>query len=602
MTDPRTRPARREDDTRAPRGEDGTGQGGTDVAAVLAALAPPPAVAAAFHGRGWWRTGTFADDLARTAARFPRRPAVVQHRLHRPADRRAVRLDQARLALYVERFSAALASLGITEGDPVAYQLPDWWEAAALALACMRLGAVAVPVLPTVRERGLRAILAASQARLCVVPDSWEDFPHAEALADLAAELPWLRHRVVVGDAARTTGALDFGSYFLRTAHERGPYGRRPGPRPGHADRVCLMVTVMGLGEEYTAVLHTPNTLYANISTQDDRGGPGRRPGEVFYSALPQTSLASTLYTVCWPAAVGGTGVYQDVWTPDGCLDLMAEAGVHQAYASPAHWAEVLLAQRRRPRDLPALRLALSGGRTGTAPSLLAELPPALGAPVRAVWGAPELGLGTLTRGDTPAERAGESDGVPPAGLELSPLPGRAAPRDEASALRVRGPSVCLGTWRHGAPAPSATWAADGGWLDTGDRARPDGLGGIRVTGRAAARTGALFVVPVDRIEAALLDHPGVREAAVIGHVDPEQGERPCAVVVPAVEESPPGLLELREHLSARGVDEAGLPTRLELVGSLPRDDRGEVRKDGLRDWLERLRPGRPHPAPDTTR
>ncbi|MFG3282484.1 AMP-binding protein [Streptomyces sp. NPDC048111] len=568
-----------------------------DVAGALAALAPPPAVTAAFRERGWWRTTTFADDLARTAARFPQRRAVVQHRLHRPADRAPLVLTYAQLDLYVDRFAAALASLGIREGDPVAYQLPDWWEAAALALACMRLGAVAVPVLSTVRARGLRAILAASQARVCVVPDVWEDFPHAEALAAVAAELPWLRHRVVAGEAARTPGALDFGGYFLRTPHERGPFGRRPAPRPGHADRACLLVTVLGLGEDRTSVLHTPNTLYANISTQDDRTGPGRRPGEVFYSALPLASLASTLYSVCWPLAVGGTGVHQDIWSPEACLDLMAAAGVHQAYASPAHWAEVLLVQRRRPRALPRLRLVLSGGRTSTPADLLADLTNALGAPVRAVWGAPELGMGTVTRGDTPAERAGESDGVPLAGLELSPLPGRDARPGESTALRARGPSVCLATWRHGAAEPTATWAHEG-WLDTGDRARPDGLGGIRVTGRAGARTGGLFLVPVDRIEAALLRHPGVREAAVIAHVDAEQGERPCAVVVPAVRDSPPGLLELREHLSGQGLEEAVLPTRLELVTSLPRDEHGGVRKDGLRTWLERLRPGRPGTAP----
>ncbi|WP_240801694.1 AMP-binding protein [Streptomyces sp. A1136] len=587
--------------------------GPPDVAGALAAITPPPDVAAAFRAQGWWRADTFIDDLRRTAARHPRRTALVSHRPHRPVGRRDVVLDYARLAAYVERFAAALAALGIREGDPVAYQLPDRWETAALTLACMRLGAVAVPVLPTVRSRGLARILTASQARVCVVPDVWDGYPHAEALARIAAGLPWLRHQVVAAGTERAgagagtgrsdvpDGTVDFHDHFLRTAHERGPHGRRPPPSPGAADRICLMVTVMGVREDrYTTTLHTPNTLYANISGQDDRTGPGRRPGEVFFSALPLTSLASILYAVCWPLAVGGSGVYQELWSPDGCLDLLETAGVHQAYAAPAQWSEVLAAQLRRPRTPDSLRLVLSGGRTGTAAPLPAALADALGgAAVRMVWGAPELGMGTLTRGDTPAERDGASDGMPLAGLEVSPLlRGHGAHPEESVPLRVRGPSVCLATWAHGAPAPVATWEDAEGWVDTGDRGQPDGLGGIQVTARATTRTGGLFLVPVDRIERELRAHPGVREAVVLGHTDPDLGERPCAVVVPEAEDAPPGLLELREHLTARGVGEGFLPIRLELVGSLPRDDRGELLRDGLRAWLERLRPGMPRLDP----
>jgi cyclohexanecarboxylate-CoA ligase len=569
-------------------------------AARLTDVAPPPEVAQRFRAAGWWRDETFLHDLYRVAAADPERPAIVSHRVHRPADQRTVVLAYAQLATYVDRFAAALASLGVAEGDPVAYQLPSWWETAALTLACLRAGALAVPILPTVRAHGLERILTGSQARVCVVPDVWEGFGHAEAVADLAHRLPWLRHRVVIGDAA-ATGAIDFGTYFLRTPHETRPAARLLRLRADRADRISLMITVMGLGDSYAAALHTPNTLYANVSTQRDPDGPGRRPGEVFHSPLPLTSLASLVYTVCWPLAVGGTGVYQDVWDPGDCLDLMAEAGVNQAYAAPVHWAEVLAAQRHRPRRLPALRLALSGGRTGTPAYLLTELPGALGAPVRTLWGAPELGMGTVTRGDIPAERDASSDGRPLPGLEVSVVPPEPAGFGvrEATRLKARGPSVCLATWRHGDPAPLVPWETEDGWLDTGDLARADGLGGVQVTRRAQERTGGIFMVPVSELEERLLEHPRVREAAVVEYTDAEHGEMPCAVVVPATEAEPPGLVELREHLARHGIAEAFLPTRLELVGSLPRDERGELRKEGLRGWLARVRPGAPRPTTD---
>ncbi|MEU7425636.1 AMP-binding protein [Streptomyces sp. NPDC040750] len=555
---------------------------------------PPEEVARSYRAQGWWRaTETFATDLRRVAARHPERTALVQHRTIASGERHLVELSYARLDLYVDRFAAALAALGVRTGDPVAYQLPSRWETAALFLACVRLGAVAVPVLPGFGGRGLGQVLALSQARVCVVPDEWEGVPYAELLASLAPGLPWLRHRVVLG-AARPTGAVDFVRHFLRTPHERGPFGRRTPPADA-AHRVCLMVGVADAGDSYRAVLHSPNTLHAGCRALGAPAGPGARPhGAVSYSALPLTSLASLLYAVCRPLTVGGTGVHQDVWTAEGCLDLMAASGVEHAFAAPAQWAEVLAAQRGAPRRLPRLRSAMSGGRTRTPPELLGALPKALGAPVRAVWGTPELGLGSVARGDIPAERAGESDGVPVAGLEISALPGHDRGPDAAPGLRVRGPSVCLGVLRAGSSAPVPAWGEDGGWVDVGDRGRADGLGGIRVTARAEHRGGAFFLVPVDRVESALLAHPKVREAVVVPWTDAEFGERPCAVVVPATEDAPPALLELREHLAARDVPATALPTRLELVGSLPLDDRGAVRRDGLRTWLERLRPGRP--------
>ncbi len=550
-------------------------------------LAPPAEVADRFRAAGWWRPETFLDDLYRTAARAPERPAIVAERAHLPAGRRRITVGYAQLATYVDRFAGALRALGVAPGDPVAYQLPNWWETVALTLACLRAGAVAVPVLPTVRSHGLRRILDGTRARICVVPDVWEGFAHAEALAELAERLPWLRHRVVLGDAA-ATGAVDFAAHFQHTAHERTEAGLRSRPRGGQADRPALLISVMGLRDAYTSVLHSPNTLYANISTQSGPDGPGRREGEVFLSTLPLTSLASLIYTVCWPLAVGGTGVHQDVWDPGRCLDLMAETGVDQVYAEPAYLAELVTAQRRRPRDAERLRLVLSGGRTSTPAPLAAELRDVFRVPVLSVWGAPEVGMGALS-GDTP--RGG--DGFRPLrGLEVSA-------QNATSALKVRGPSVCLATWQHGAPAPRATWEHGDGWLDTGDVAAAGLHGGIRVLARAGTRTGAIFMVPVSEVEDRLLTHPRVREAAVVAYTDPEHGELPCAVVVPTARDRPPGPAELREHLSSLGVAEAFLPTRLEIVGALPRDDGGRISRGALRSWLARLRPGAPRPAPD---
>ncbi|MFE0512107.1 AMP-binding protein [Streptomyces sp. NPDC058964] len=557
-----------------------------DVTAAAPLLGPlpdgagvPREVADGWRAAGLWRAEGFVHDVLRTAAEHPDRPAFVGHRAHRPEGRRTVTVSYAELALHMDRFAAALRSLGVAEGDPVALQLPNWWETAALVLACWRIGAVVVPVLPGVRAPDLERILAATQARVCVVPDHWEQYGHAEVLAEVAHRLPWLRRRVVVGDAA-ATGAVDFGSYFLRTAHERGPDARELPLALASPDRPALLLTVMGMGEDHGALLHTGNTLYAGLAAQ--RGDDVTGPPAVFASPLPLTSLAALLYTVCWPLAAGGTGVFQDVWDPRVLLGLMEYARVDRMYATPAHWAELLTAQRQESRDLSALRLALTGGRVGTPGALLGELRAGLGVRVRSVWGAPEAGLGAVSHG------SGEQ---PLPGLEVVVEDGR---------LRVRGPSVALAAWRHGGSVEAA-WDRWDGWLDTGDAAAAGRPGEVTVVRRADERTGGLFVVPVDELEEGLRAHPRVLEAAVVEYTDATYGEMPCAVVVPALQEEPPGLVELRDHLARRGLTEAFLPTRLELVGSLPRDQDGRLRKEALRTWLARLRPGTPRPRPDTT-
>ncbi|MEU6281719.1 AMP-binding protein [Streptomyces sp. NPDC047028] len=563
----------------------------------------PAAVAGRWRAAGLWRAEGFVHDVLRTAAAHPDRPAFVGHRAHLPPDRRTVTVSYARLALCMDRFAAALRSLGVGENDPVAVQLPNWWEAAALALACWRIGAVVVPVLPGVRAPDLERILADTRARVCVVPDRWEEYGHAEVLAELAHRLPWLRRRVVVGDAG-PTGAVDFGTYFLRTAHERGPHGRDLPLSLATPDRPALLLTVMGMGEDHGAVLHTANTLYAGFAAQsrEPEPGAGGEPGDgsrgavgegcagapgttsgavtgVFATPLPLTSLASLLYSVCWPLAAGGTGVFQDVWDPRVFLGLVESAGVDRVYATPALWSELLAAQRQERRDVSGLRLALTGGRVDTPPALPGDLRAELGVRVRDVWGSPEAGLGALSDG------SGER---PLPGLEVALRNGR---------LAVRGPSVATASWRHGEPV-TAAWERSDGWLDTGDAALPGRPGEVTVVGRADERTGGLFVVPVDALEAALRSHPRVGEAAVVEYTDATYGEMPCAVVVPALQEEPPGLVELREHLSRAGLTEAFLPTRLELVGSLPRDTQGRLRKEALRTWLTRLRPGTPRPRP----
>ena len=530
------------------------------LAEELAALRPSTELARTFRARGWWRTHSVVHDLYRASAAHPDRTAILAHRAHSQEPAPAVRISYAQLTTYVERFAYALAALGVGPGDPVAFQLPNWWENSALFFACLRLGAVAVPVLPSYGARDLQAVLEAAQPRVCVVPDVFGGVAHAEVLADLAGSLPWLRRRVVVGDAA-ATGALDFADHFLRTPHERHDRGAWLRVPADLADRVCLIVNAIGLDNTHSMFMHTPNSLRAGIPA------PGVPDRDVTYSALPLASLPSLLHAVVGPVLRGGTAVLQDGWDPGTALDVLARDGVSQAYALPVQWSELVSAQLERPRELSALRRALSADPSGTAGRLISQVREVLGVRLHVGRSSPEAGAGTTA-----------------AGLEtdLAEVDGE----EGLFRIRVRGPSSCLAVWRRDAGQVHLARDHQDGWSDTGDLIRVDGAGRVEVLRRPAEEVGGLFLVPVAEIEDGLRTHPRVAEAAVVACPDPEYGELACAVVVPAGD--PPTLPDLREHLLGLGVARAHLPARLELVGALPRDELGEVRRVQLRDQLVR--------------
>lgn len=271
---------------------------GRPLADLLGDLGPPAEVARVFVERGWWRTETVLHDVYRGAARHPHRTAIVSHRAHRPAMSRVTRISYGQLAACTGRFAHALDALGVRPGDPVAFQLPNRWETVALLLACLRTGAVAVPVMTGYGARDLEAVLGAAEPRLCVVMDLWEGAAPGRVLADLAPRLPWLRHRAVLGDAV-DAGAVDFVRHFVHTPHERyrsAGWLRLPS-RP--AERVAVAVTSLGLRAAHSMALHTPNSLHAGLPSASVSGAAA-------FSAVPLASLPSLLHGVIGPLTDGG--------------------------------------------------------------------------------------------------------------------------------------------------------------------------------------------------------------------------------------------------------------------------------------------------------
>ncbi|MFH9721973.1 acyl-CoA synthetase [Streptomyces sp. NPDC017254] len=175
--------------------------------------------------------------------------------------------------------------------------------------------------------------------------------------------------------------------------------------------------------------------------------------------------------------------------------------------------------------------------------------------------------------------------GLPLAGVELRLVDedgsvSGAYDGETVGEVQVRGPNLFSGYLNRS----EATAAAfDGDWFRTGDMAVREADGAVRLVGRKATdliKSGG-YKIGAGEIENALLDHPGVREAAVTGEPDPDLGERIVAWVVPVDAENPPSAAELADHV-------AGLlaphkrPRVVRHLDALPRNDMGKVLKKAL--------------------
>jgi len=196
-----------------------------------------------------------------------------------------------------------------------------------------------------------------------------------------------------------------------------------------------------------------------------------------------------------------------------------------------------------------------------------------------------ENGAVTLIRLEDDDRLAVETDGLPLPGVEVRVVDasGEDAPPDEIGKLIVRSCSNFGGYLKR--PQWNATDAE--GWFDTGDLARKDSAGYIRIAGRAKdviIRGGEN--IPVVEVEALIYKHPAVQQVAIVAYPDARLGERACAVVVPKSGQSL-DLASLVEFLKAQKIAITYIPEKLILREAMPATPSGKIQKFRLREMLK---------------
>jgi cyclohexanecarboxylate-CoA ligase len=529
----------------------------------------------AIRQSGFWSDRLITDYLDRATRETPERLAIVDHN-SRTGEESA--LSYAELGRRADRLASGLAALGVRKGDVVSYQLPNWWQFSALHLAAMRLGAVTNPLMPIFRERELSFMLALTESKVFVVPRSFRGFDYAAMARGLRAQLPALTRVLVVDGEGEE-------------AFERLLDAPRlaPGPPPA-PDEVIEILFTSGTTGEPKGVMHTSNTLLSALTPYAERLGLGA--SDVFLMASPMAHQTGFMYGLMLPIVLGAKAVLQDIWNPERAADLVAGERVTFTMAATPFLADLADAAEKRPQDFSSLRIFLSAG--APIPRVLVRRAAQnMGAAIISAWGMTENGAVTTTRPEDPPQKVFETDGCALPGMEIRVVDEarKGLPPGVEGHLEVRTCSNFAGYFKR----PEWYGIDREGWFDTGDLARMDAEGYVRLTGRSKdiiIRGGEN--IPVVEVEGLIYQHPAVVEAAIVAMPDPRLGERACAFVVTR-EGRRLSLAELSEFLLAQKIAKPYLPERLEILPSLPKTPSGKIQKFRLREIAARL-PGSPPP------
>ena len=480
------------------------------------------------------------------------------------------------------RLAAGLQALGLGPGDVVAFQLPNWAEAAATFFGLSTLGAVLVPVVHSYGARELGFILRQSRARALITTDRFGRLDYAATVATLRPSLPDLELVLMVttGDEAVPAGAVSF-EQVASSLPIRAPLVVDP-------DGPAVIAYTSGTTAEPKGVIHTHRSLLAEIRQLAAIQPAGDRPG---LFGAPVAHAIGMLGGLLLPLYRGRAIHLTDAWRPAAVLEAMRAANLTAGSGATVFLTSLLDAPEFTMAD--AARIGHVGLGSAPVPIAVAERAEALGIGVARAYGSTEHPSITGSLPDAPRAERNRTDGRALAGVEMRLLDdaGRQVGLGEAGEIWSRGPDLCAG---YTDPALDAeTFDADG-WYASGDVGVMDADGHLTITDRkkdVIIRGGAnISAAEIEELVAAM---PGVAEVAVVAAPDPRLGEHACAFVRRRPGTTAPDIDAIRRHLETAGLSRSKWPEELHVVEDFPRTPSGKIKKFVLRDDLRAERSAR---------
>ncbi len=474
-------------------------------------------------------------------------------------------IDRAR------RAASVLDGLGVGRGERYAILSRNTFRHAELMHAGYWSGRIPVPVNTRLAAAEIRHILDDADCRLLVLDEALTDLGTEDALA------PW-RGRILYAAPQPRDVAWPQYEALLAAAAPAAAH------QPGEDDTAVLLYTGGTTGRSKGVPLSHRN-VFSN--GQQCAIALGARPDDVYLHAAPMFHSADLLGTAF--TLQGAAHMFLPEFTPEAVLRAVERHRVTVAFLAPTMIIMILQDPSFGAFDLSRLRLVFYGSSPMAVEWIRRAMDALPAAEIQQGYGLTETSpiLTTLDYDEhREALASGNYDRLKAAGRPVTGVDMRIVDADGgevapggAGEVAVRGPNVAAGY--HNRPEETAA-AFRNGWFHTGDIGRMDEEGFMYLLDRKKDMviTGGENVYSSE-VEAALYQHPGVNEAAVVGVPDEKYGEALFAVIVPA----PGAVLDTQEMIAhCRGrIGGYKIPRRMAFVDRMPKSAMGKILKTELR-------------------
>jgi long-chain acyl-CoA synthetase len=477
--------------------------------------------------------------------------------------------------LELERASVALAGgyrgLGLRPGDRIASLVPNRIDLLVHYLACFKAGVVATPLNYRYTFREIDHALEVSGARALL--------GHVERVEDLTASrlAGRLEGGLIAYSDPEAEDAADPGWPHRFEALARSE-PLVTDPRPDASSPAVIFFTSGSTGPA-KGVTHTRESLRWMIASAASALELG--PGDVFLPGSSLSHLGAFLWSLATLSA-GGRVVVARTADSHELLALLREHRPTVLSMLPAALIALVRDHDLQPHDFASLRVCRSAADKAST-ELLTEFAAAAGFPITEAYGMTEVGTATLNH-PSGVDKPG-SIGSPVCGYSISLRDDAGEPASAGAVGRIfiRSRSRMAGYWN--APAATDEVVVDG-WLDSGDLARADEDGYLWFYGRKKqiiVHDGS-NISPLE-VESALVEHPAIALAAVVGVHDTVHGENVRAYVTVREGAPQPSSAEVIRFCRDRVGYKA--PEEVVFLDELPLNPTGKVDRVGLKRMAE---------------
>ncbi len=501
----------------------------------------PPELVERYENEGWWTRETIGDMLARGLKAAP----DIEFRVH--SEVRPWSGTVGDVEVVARRLAAGLRRRGVGAGDVVAFQLPNWMEAAAVVWATYFHGAPVVPMVDFYGRKELGFILREASPKVFVCA---ERFGYTEYQPDLCADIP------IVGVVGR-----DFEDLLDDEPFE--------GVLPTDPAAPALLAFTSGTTSDPKGVVHSHRSLGFETRQLVARY-PADRGTQL--TGAPVGHFIGMVNAFLIPLLDNSPINLLDVWNPARAIELMESDGLVIG-GGATYFITSLLDHPDfdESRHLQYMKYAGLGG--STVPAAVTRRLDSLGITVFRAYGSTEHPSITSSLVTHPTDKRLFTDGCVSPGVEIRLT-------DDGEILS-RGPDLCMG---YTDPRLTERAFDDEGWYHTGDIGALDEDGFLTITDRKAdfiIRGGEN--ISALEVEEVLLTLPSVAEAAVVSAPDERLGEHAAAVLRLHPGHTLPTLDEVRAHFLQAGIAKQKWPEELHEVEEFPRTASGKIQKFRVR-------------------